>query len=257
MADLRPGDLVAIPLPSGAFGLIWIITASAEYGFHLLVMDGFWPARPTARELRGARPSRSGYPRLPPGYDDVWKGWFDGAMPGDFQVVGRRAPSAIAKAYIANHSGTMIFGSAERLRSTLHGRWRLKHDRPAYEAELAAAQARLEQAAAERRAAMTLPKMLRERIFESWSDHWPPRVVREARRIFRDATKELIRLEGAPKRERTKVLRRITTELNALDDKEGCIETVEREEIVARIEELARLVGVNNEDEKLTGHRDW
>jgi len=52
-------------------------------------------------------------------------------------------------------------------------------------------------------------------------------------------------------------LKRVVSELNALDDKEGCIETVEREQIVARIEALAALVGVSNEDEKLTGHRNW
>ena len=52
-------------------------------------------------------------------------------------------------------------------------------------------------------------------------------------------------------------MKRVVSELNALDDKEGCIETVEREQIVARIEALAALVGVSNEDEKLTGHRNW
>ena len=255
--ELGPGDLVAIPLPSGLFGLMWIITASAEYGFHLLVMDGFWAARPTAEDVRRAQPARSER-QLPPGYDDVWKGWFDGRVPDDFMVVARRAPSAKAKAYIENARGTMIFGTAAAVRDEMHRRWRWKHDRAAIEAELAAAHARREQAAADRRAAMTLPGMLRERIFASWSDRWPPRVVREARRIFRDATKELIALErGGTSRARAKVLRRITTELNALDDRTGCIESVERDEIVARVEELARLVGLTNANEKLTGHRDW
>ena len=255
--ELEPGDLVAIPLPSGLFGLIWIITASDEYGFHLLVMDGYWPARPAARDARTARPARSER-QQPPGYDDVWKGWFRGHVPGDFVVVGRRAPSAQAKAYIDNASGTMIFGTATSVRDEMYRRWRWKHDRAAIEAELAAAQARREQAAADRRAAITLPGMARERLFTTWSDRWPPRVVREVRRIFRDATKELITLERrGTSRARTKVLRRITTELNALDDKEGCIESVERDEVVARIEELARLVGITNANEKLTGHRDW
>lgn len=255
--EFGPGDLVAIPLPSGLFGLVWIITASAEYGFHLLVMDGYWPARPTARDVRKARPARAER-QLLPGYDDVWKGWFQGRVPGDFHVVGRRAPSAQAKAYIANASGTMIFGTAASVRDEMHRRWRWKHDRAAIEAEHAAARARRDQAAAERRTALTLPKLLRERLFATWTDRWPPRVVREARRIFRDATKELIALErGGTKRARAKVLLRITTELNALDDKEGCIESVERDELVARVEELARLVGIENTNEKLTGHRDW
>lgn len=104
---------------------------------------------------------------------------------------------------------------------------------------------------------MTLTKMLRVPLFRRGSAHGAARVVREAQRIFRDATKELIGLESGTNRERTKVLKRITTELNALDDANGFIETVEREQIVARIEELAALVGLSNRDEKLTGHRDW
>jgi len=82
--------------------------------------------------------------------------------------------------------------------------------------------------------------------------------LREARRIFHDATRDLITLQAkGTKRQRTAVLKRIVTELNALYDTEGCIETVEREAVILRIEELASLVGVSNEDEKLTGHRDW
>ena len=126
------------------------------------------------------------------------------------------------------------------------------------EAEGARADVERRKRAEERRRTLTLPKMLREPVFASWSGRWSPRVVREARRIFRGATRELIALqEEGTKRQRTAVLRRIVSELNALDDKEGCIETVEREQIVSRIEALAALVGISNDDEKLTGHRDW
>lgn len=220
-------------------------------------MDGFWSSPPGGSDLRKARHARAQGPVLP-GYDDVWKGWFHGDVPDDFQVVGRRAPSKTARAYVDNVGGTMVFGTAERLRAELHSSWRWKHDREAIAAEIDAAQARKRQRAEQRRAAMTLPKMLRERIFTSWRGRWPPRVVREARRIFHDATKALIALErGGTRRERVRVLKRISTEFNALYDQEGCIDTVEAEEIVARVEELARLVGVTNANERLTGHREW
>jgi hypothetical protein len=152
----------------------------------------------------------------------------------------------------------MVFQNGEQCRSTLFQQWRLTYDRPAVEAEWALAEVERQNRAEERRRTLTLPMMVREPVFASWSEMWPPRVVREARRIFRDATRELIALqEKGTKRQRTAVLKRIVNELNALDDKEGCIETVEREQIVARIEALAALVGLSNEDEKLTGHRDW
>jgi hypothetical protein len=82
--------------------------------------------------------------------------------------------------------------------------------------------------------------------------------VREARRIFRAATADLIALGArAPKAKRAAILKRIVTELNELYDREGCIETVEAGQLVHRIEELAALVGLDNADERLTGHRDW
>jgi hypothetical protein len=256
-AEPAAGDLVAFELRPGVFSMIWIIATSVEDGVRVLVMDGTWRARPTADELAAARPARASGPLIP-GYDDVWKGWFRGRVPADFETVGRRRPSAVELAYADKITGTMIFGDAESIRSTLRWRWRWEHERAAVEAESAAAEAKAEQRTAKRRATMTLPKMLRERIFAGWSERCSPRALREMRRIFRDATNDLIALERAgTKRERTTVLRRITTELNDLDDKEGCIETDEREALVARIEELARLVGVTNVNERLTRHRDW
>jgi hypothetical protein len=248
---LAAGDLVAVPLENGRFAMIWIIETDLDRNINFLVMDGFWDVLPGARTVAAARASKSSSPDL--ASDDVWKGWFRGAVPSDFTVIGQRAPSKKEIGYVTNGSGTMIFGTAKRLCDELHRTWRLKHDRRAIEAEWAAAATAREQRVSDRRKAMTLQTLLREPLFGRTAT----RVVREAQRIFRDATNDLIKLEGATKRERTKVLKRITTELNALDDKTGFIETVEREKIVARIEELAALVGISNQDEKLTGHREW
>jgi hypothetical protein len=254
LARLGANDLVAVPLSNGCFALIWILEADPERNVTFLVMDGFWSALPDALAVAAARPSKSSSPDLLPGYDDVWKGWFRGVVPSDFTVVGQRAPSKKERGYAKNVSGTMVFGTAKRLRDELFRTWRLTHDRKAVEAEWAAAEARREKRDTERREAMTLTKMLREPFLGRGSARGP---AREAQRIFRNATKELIKLESGTKRERTAVLKRITTDLNKLDDKHGFIETEEREQIVARIEELAALVGISNRDERLTGHRDW
>jgi len=192
-----------------------------------------------------------------PGRANAWNGCFFGDIPDDFIVVGMRTVPPEDDPLRAAE-GTTVFQGAEHVRAELHTAWRLIHDRPALEVEWARAQEAREQRAAERQRTRTLPKMLREKIFASWSEMWPPRVVREVRRIFRDATRDLIPLQAkGTKRQRTAVLKRIVTELNALYDREGCIETVEREAVIRRIEELAALVGVSNEEEKLTGHRDW
>ena len=252
-------SLVAIPLPNGVCSVIWILEAGTyEDGgyFRFLIMDGDLPAIPPKEDLAALHVAASPGGAFP-GREDVWKGCFFGDVPADFIVVGARTLPPPGHPVFAGE-GAMVFQGGEGLRAELHRSWRLIHDRPALEAEWAKADAQRERRAEERRRTRTLPQMLRERIFATWSSMWPPRVVKEARRIVRDATRDLIVLQAkGTKRQRTSVLKRIVTELNALDDVEGFIETVEREEIVARIDALAALVGLSNEDEALTGHRDW
>jgi hypothetical protein len=254
-----PGDLVAVPLPNGLFGVLWIVgvgTVGPKPYFKLIVLEGFFDTVPAPEQLARLGAAKSAGGTLP-GEEDIWKACFFSAPPRDFAVVGNRKLPPKSSAWLAAE-GTMVFQDGEQCRAQIFLQWRLVHDRPALEAGWALADEARARRTDARARALTLPKMLRERPFASWAEHWPPLVVREARRIFRDATRELIALEAkGTKRQRTAVLKKIVTELNALDDTEGCIETVEREELVARIESLASLVGVSNDDEKLTGHRDW
>jgi len=260
MNGVERESLVAVPLPNGSYCVLWILEASLYEGkgyFGFLILEGFHaeiPGKEQLAVLRVAEEPGGGVPYR----ENIWKGCFFGDVPNDFAVVGQRTlPKEETHPFFA-HQGTMVFQGGENCRATLFGQWRLVYDRPAVEAEWARAAAERQKRAEERRRTLTLPKMLKEPVFANWSGRWPPRVVREARRIFRDATRELIALqEKGTKRQRTAVLKRIVSQLNALDDKEGCIETVEREQIVARIEALAELVGISNEDEQLTGHRDW
>jgi hypothetical protein len=259
MNAVKPADLLAVPLPNGSYCVLWILEASLYDGkgyFWFLIMEGFHPAIPEQEQLATLRVAEAPGGVLP-GRENIWNACFFGDAPNDFAVVGQRTLPPKDHPLFA-HQGTMVFQNGEHCRSTLFQQWRLIYDRPAVEAEWARADVERQKRAEERRRTLTLPMMLRERVFASWSEMCPPRAVREAHRIFRDATRELIALqEKGTKRQRTAVLKRIVNEFNALDDKEGCIETVEREQIVARIEALAALVGLSNEDEKLTGHRDW
>lgn len=258
-SGVEPGSLIVVPLPSGTFSVIWILETGTYEGsghYRFLIMDGFLPAIPEEAVLPDLRVAEAPGGAFP-GRENVWKGCFFGDLPNDFTVVGKRTLPPDGHPLFAGE-GTMVFQGGEDTRTQLHRTWRLIHDRPALEAEWARSEAERQKIADEGRRTRTLPGMLRERVFPGWAEMWPPRAVSEARRIFRDGTRDLIALqEKGTRRQRIAVLKRIVTELNALYDAEGCIETVEREEIVARIEELAAIVGVSNEGEALTGHRIW
>jgi hypothetical protein len=245
------GSLIAVPLPNGAFGVIWIIDDEMAT-LTFLVLDGFWPAVPERVKLR-FMPRPFGEPADL--CENVYKGWFRHKVPKDFVAIGARKLTPQARAHADKPQGTMVFQNAEHFRAHLHKQWRWLNDRERLKAEWTQAQTEYQAREAKRREQQTLPRMLRERPFSNWPSR---KLVREARRIFKEATRELIRLqERGARRERVAVLKRIVTDLNTFDDKAGLIESVERDETVARVEELAALVGLSNDDEKLTGHRDW
>lgn len=258
---LTVGDLLAIPMPNGLHAATWVLTLHEPYrdvrgklvkgSVYFVVLDGHWQSLPTAAQLAKARFAKSHHA------SDDWKGCFWGPIPSDFMVAGTKAPTKAVLAFVAEPSGTMVFQNAEHLRSELFKHWRLEHDRAAVEEEWRSAA--LERAAriAERKAKLTLPEMLKEKPFAHWRAHWPASVVRRARAIFTEATKALIDLDGGTKRQKTAILKGIATQMNALYDETGCIATGEASEVIARVEQLATLVGLSNDDEALTGHRDW
>lgn len=238
-----------------------VSTDSKEVQF--VVLDGFWNEMPPPTLVRA--PRLSGYPygkdNLLPGQANVWKGWFQRGLAKDFVVLGRARLTAALRRHRSGE-GTFIFQSADDFRRVLFEHWRSLHDRKALEAERAAALARYEQdqarRAAKRKATNSLLKMLREKPFGHWRDHWGPRPVRAVRAAFRTATAELIQLgPRASRRAKQAVFAQLVEELNGIDDREGCIETGEREELVARIEELGGLVGLRNTNERLTKQRSW
>jgi hypothetical protein len=244
------GSLVAVPLPNGQFGVIWILDDGGRQ-FYFGVLDGFWPAVPKRVELRFMpQPLRDEPEEL---YDNVYKASFAGKLPKDFVEIEVRELTPEARAVAANYGGTYCLQNAESLRAQLYEQWRWLNDRAALEAERSKQYADCLAREAKRRAQQTLPKMLRERPFSGWPSK---KLMREARRLFQEATQALIDLQKkGTRKQRVAVLKRITTELNAIDD--GSIESSERDAIVARIDELAALVGITNDEEELTGHRDW
>lgn len=260
---LTVGSLLAIPMPNGLYAAVWVLGLAepfrmgrklVENQVSFLVLEGHWDASPTVAQLSKARIARSEGSHHA---TDEWKGCFWGPVPADFVVSGAKAPTNTALALVAEGSGTMVFQNAEHLRSELFKHWRVEHDRAAVEEEWRLADAARIARIAERKAKMTLPEMLKEKPFAHWREHWPVSVVRRARAIFGEATKALLALEAGTKRQKTAILKGIVTQFNALYDETGCMETGEATEVISRVEQLARLVGLSNDDEVLTGHRDW
>lgn len=253
---LDVGDIFVVPLRVGGFGAAIVVDTSGGHSF--LVIDGFWPAPPTAEDLRDVRemPTPFGQPPFP-GRAHVFKGWFDGEVPPDFELVLKR-PLTPEQESMSGAEGTMIFQSARDFARTLSDQWRWRHDHAAYMDELDQRAARVERAREARKANLSLESMLYETFFASWLGRWPEDRLAEARQIFTDATAKLIALreQGTP-RTRTATLRKIVDAFNRLDNTTGLVESVERDVIIARITELATLVGLDNTNEKLTRRRTW
>lgn len=248
------GDIFAVPLRKGLWGAGRVL--SVEGGHAFVVLDGFWTAPPTAKDVRGRPVMAMPFGQGGGPHEDVFKGWFQGAWPRRFPVV-VHVPLSAAERALGSPEGTHVYQSPEHFARHLHEHWRWLFERAALESEWAHAGARAA-ARARARERLTLAQMARQRPCARWSDRWPRAVVAEANRIFRDATRELLGLaDGARRAPCAAVLRRIVDEFNALDDRTGCVESVERDQIVERIEALAARVGLTNTGEKLTGHRHW
>lgn len=250
------GNVVSVPLQNGRFALIWILGVESR-NVEFLVLDGFWETLPDRPTALSAPVAPSSAPRIDDDLE-VWKGWINGKVPNDFVCCGVRPLGPKEHAYAAAYSGTMIFGTAERLRVELYKHWRFQFDRDALFAGWARQDAEREARRAQRRATNTLEQMLRERFSLGFGTDASPNAVRTAKRIFRDATKELIALRDAgTEAARREVLRRIALQLNAVEDHGAEIDSIVREAIGRRVEELARLAGVADDLESLLRGREW
>jgi hypothetical protein len=265
-APVNAGDVIAIPLPNARWGAICLlgldVLSTRRTAWRFYVVDGFWDTMPTQAHVAAHEPMGDPYELAStmPGVPDVWKAWFTSPYPPDFVVVGHVELTDERRA-LDTGPGTMVFQSGDHFRAMLHDKWRERFDAPALDAERAAARAaydaeqtRLDE---ERKATNTLPKMAKEKPFAHWRGHWGARVVRVVTDAFAKATNELVALDGTGAPDKEAVFHRLVGELNEIYDRDGCIETGEREELVARIEEMGRLVGLDNTDERLTGSRDW
>jgi hypothetical protein len=249
-----PGAIFCIPLANGKFGAALVVESGSDFQF--LVLNGYWDSRPVqedvaGRSLMSMHPVSWGHPHQP------FKGWFQGPFPDLFSICGHGSLSNYADALASN---AMVFQSPGHFAEAFFERWRWEFDPEALVKEQELRRIAYESEERERRERRSLKAMLRERPFAHWSEMWPKSAVNEAHRIVRSATKRLIELHQMPdasKTEQLAVLKRVVDEFNELYDRTGCIETQEAGEVVDWVEQLALRVGLSNEDESLTGHRNW
>jgi hypothetical protein len=174
--------------------------------------------------------------------------------------------------------GTKIIGffgigfSYSTLRSANHaaeGEWRWEHDREALivESEKSKAKTAAERAAKEERYQtrlknLTWEKLLAETPFERWvsSPPFPPAEFTEAaRETIRNACRELRELGPKPPKAKVRlILRRCVGWFNEADKAAGeVIETEEREDICAVLEEMAFVAKQKGLLDEIDNWREW
>lgn len=153
--------------------------------------------------------------------------------------------------------------------SAAEGEWRWQHDRNAFEDEheRGAQKAAAERAAKQERyrtrlSKLTWDQLLAETPFENWSPSppYPPEeFTQEARNTIRQACLALQALGPKPRKAAArKILKDVVLWFNAADAAAGhVIETEEREEIYAVLEEMAYVARQKSLVEEIDAWRDW
>ncbi len=238
--------MLALPLTKERWGLVWLVHRERKWST-VFAMGTLSKKVPTpASALRAKYVPQVDGDLFLPGAPPISKFSINKPFGPDAVLVTTRELTELDRVWGSQAIGSMICGDFASLKEELRTLWELVDHAPAPE-EVRAAKPR-----------GSLAAMTKEVLFRDWLEQWPASVVTRARAIFREATLELRSLEakGTPA-QRKRVLKGVVTAFNALDEKAGCIETGEAEQIVERVEELAELVGLSNDDEALTGHRDW
>lgn len=262
------------PPETGRYAAFKILGAT-DTQVAVAVLDGIWPEAPALNAMRASsivnehRFAHTGKPAIFGVNRDWWEPEKD---LNELSYIGRLAVSRAERSFA---KGIFEFAPGSRF-STIHavnyaaeGEWRWSNDQAAFvhEHELNKAKQEAERAAKEERyrtrlSKLTWDQLLAETPFDNWSPSppFPPEeFANAARKVIREACLAIQKLGPKPRKaEVRKVLKQTVQWFNDADERAGgVIETEEREDICAVLEEMAFVARQKALAEEIDAWRDW
>ncbi|BCA59342.1 hypothetical protein [Sphingomonas sp. HMP6] len=262
------------PPATGRFAAIKILGINENYVF-IAVLDGIWSNPPTVAEVRTAsiinehRFAQTGRPAV---FGVIREWWKPASDLDEFKFVGTQPASRAERSYFdafVSHAPGSCTSTLFGANHAAEGEWRWSNDREnvVIEVEKKNTKNEAERAAKEERYRTRLIKLTWEQLksetpFERWSPSppFPPEEFTDAARaVIRNACDALKELGPKPRRADVRtVLKKTVIWFNEADEKAGgVIETEEREDICAVLEEMAHVARQKVLVEEIDEWREW
>ena len=262
------------PPTTGRYGAFKILGAEEKY-IVVAVLDGIWPTAPSLSSAQASGlleehcVAHTGRPAVFGVQREWWKPETD-LM--DFTFLGTQRVSHSERSFvdaIARRAVGSRFASIHHVNYAAEGEWRWSNERDSFVEEIALRDAKnaAERAAKEERyrtrlSKLTWDQLLSETQFARWSPSppFPPEdFTHAARQVIRDACVTLRGLGPKPRKaEAQAILKKAVQWFNDADEKAGgVIETEEREDICAVLEEMAHVARQKALVDEIDEWRDW
>ncbi|UZW55748.1 hypothetical protein NUH86_02795 [Sphingobium sp. JS3065] len=262
------------PSATGRFAAIKILGINDNY-VAVAVLDGIWFEPPTFPEVRTTsiiNEHRFAHMGRPAVFGVVRERWKPVSDLDEFKFVGTQPVSRVERSFfdaIVRHAPGSRTSTLFAANHAAEGEWRWSNDREdvVIEVEKKNAKNEAERAAKEERYHTRLSKLTWEQLqsetpFERWSSSppFPPEeFTNAARSVIRNACDALKELGPKPRRTDVRaVLKNVVIWFNEADEKAGgVIETEEREDICAMLEEMAHVARQKVLVEEIDEWREW
>lgn len=262
------------PPTTGRYAAFKILGVTKDHVV-VAVLDGIWSAPPAGKEVRASsileehRASHDGRPAV---FGENRQGWQPESDLEELKFVSTQSLGSYEKAFVdafARHAIGTRFSTIRATNYAAEGEWRWTNERESFVKEMALRDAKnkAERAAQEERyrtrlSKLTWEQLLSETLFERWSPSppFPPEdFTRAARDVVRDACIELRDLGPKPTRAAVRAVLKNTVQwFNEADEAAGgVIETEEREDILALLEEMAFVARQKVLVEEMDEWRQW
>lgn len=273
--QLSPGDVLTFrtspftafaPPDTGRWAALRVLAVD-ERQVGVAVLDGVWSTPPSLEGalacdiLRRRRFAFRDEAVLLGVGRNVWK---SGDLPDLVRIGSTPLSDALieAGAIIIGFRPGASHGSLDGASTDAEGEWRWTHDRDALRAEIDQETEAEEAAEAAREARLvdlTWETLLAEPLFPQWVEKPPADFTRHVRTLLQTARQDAFALGERPKKAAVRAILKTCVEaLNAADAAFGLVvETVEREQLVESLYEIAVLCGQPGMGEDIDNWRNW